>query len=107
MAPARIAIGDSQFIIFYNMSNSGNRLGDFIEISENSYDIPTSPFALHFDGTNIYVSKSGVASVNGKVVSTILTVQDLFDNGKQITLSASGTVNSRHHSQQNFVFETY
>lgn len=85
-----ISIGNSQFIIFYNMSTGGNVLGDFIEMSENSYDVPKSPFALYFDGTNVFVSKSGVASVNGGVVSTTLTVQDLFEGGRNITLSASG-----------------
>lgn len=85
-----ISINDSQIIVLYNMRQGSNQLGDFEALAGNSTGgVPTSPFALYFDGTTVYYSKSGTANANGKVVSASLVAEELF-GGKRVSLSATG-----------------
>ncbi len=85
-----ILINDSQFVVLYNMRQGNNQLGDFEAMASNSGSgVPSSPFALYFDGTTIYYSTSGTATAGGKTVSTSVTLKELTGS-RRISVSATG-----------------
>lgn len=83
-----IKVGQNQYVILYNMLQGGNQIGNFRSLSAST-SFPQSPFALYTDGSNVYTSVSGSASVKGKVVSTSLRVENIISGG-QINITASG-----------------
>jgi len=84
-----ISISPTEAIIFYNMNQGTNQLGNYRDLIDNSQSgVVSSPFALYVNGTSLYYSLSGTATANGKKVSTSVRLED-FD-GRQINLTASG-----------------
>jgi hypothetical protein len=85
-----IQINDNEIIVFYNMRQGNVQLGDLETLIDNSTtgDI-TAPFAWYFDGSSIYWSVSGSATVSGKKISSSATFREAFGS-RTISVTASG-----------------